>query len=233
MRCPSGGNETDASDTDKLSRPERGKESRRQKINEPTYRERRTPSAPSLSTASGTWIKILAFCYGCLVLFIALIMFPPMILHMDATSRIANLELALGHYIAEMGHYPSDQNRRRQSYLVDKESIINLVETLDGDGVQPKYQVKLWDEDDDSGYRYLQFPKNDLDEDGAYLDPWGNPFYYRENASKHYSLRHFYLNKYRVIINYTSYDIWSAGPDGKTNLEDPDAPENEDDIGNW
>jgi len=60
----------------------------------------------------------------------------------------------------------------------------------------------------------LQKPRNARNWHGPYLDslpldPWHNP----------------YLYSYPGKHNPASYDLWSAGPDGKSG--------NEDDIGNW
>jgi general secretion pathway protein G len=60
----------------------------------------------------------------------------------------------------------------------------------------------------------LQQPRNTKNWHGPYLDqppmdPWGNPYLYAF-PGKH---------------NSTGYDLWSAGPDGKSG--------DEDDIGNW
>lgn len=62
----------------------------------------------------------------------------------------------------------------------------------------------------------LQQPRNARNWHGPYLDPpklpvdpWGNPYLYA-NPGKH---------------NPTTYDLWSAGPDGKSGTSD--------DIGNW
>ena len=60
----------------------------------------------------------------------------------------------------------------------------------------------------------LQQPRNAENWRGSYLDqtlldPWGNPYLY-QFPGKH---------------NPTGYDLWSAGPDGKSG--------NADDIGNW
>jgi general secretion pathway protein G len=60
----------------------------------------------------------------------------------------------------------------------------------------------------------LQKPRNARNWHGPYLDsfptdPWGNP----------------YLYSYPGKHNSTGYDLWSAGPDGKSGTSD--------DIGNW
>ena len=129
----------------------------------------------------------------------------------------------------ETGFYPSDQNRKRQAYHVDKESNINMVETIDGDGEQPMHQVTR---NDDNQYQYLQIPKKDLDDEDAYVDPWGVYIRYRENASKYYTAKHTFVTN-SMIKNYMSYDIWSAGPNLVSVLESPEDEQNEDDVGNW
>jgi general secretion pathway protein G len=62
----------------------------------------------------------------------------------------------------------------------------------------------------------LQQPRNANNWKGPYfdppelpIDPWGNPYLYQFPGSH----------------NTNSYDLWSAGPDGKSGTDD--------DIGNW
>jgi general secretion pathway protein G len=104
-----------------------------------------------------------------------------------AMAQLATIETAISMYEVDMGDYPESGNR-------------NLV-------------TALIEEPDDSDWSgpYMKIREKELNEDGEYLDAWGNPFIY-VNPGLH--------NEY-------SYDLYSLGPDGKGDGTEKD------DITNW
>lgn len=65
-----------------------------------------------------------------------------------------------------------------------------------------------------------------------YLDPWNNPYHYREWNSKSEKLKAQFTEKGQAkttIHNANSFDIWSNGPDGVNNY----GAKGSDDIKNW
>lgn len=71
----------------------------------------------------------------------------------------------------------------------------------------------------------------------VYLDPWGNPYHYREwslkpeaggGQSKESWAQPSQAQDMRCY-NFTKFDIWSNGPDGVNNYGHPDS----DDVTNW
>ena len=104
-----------------------------------------------------------------------------------ANAQLATLETAISMYETDMGDYPESGNN-------------NLVSALTEDP----------DDLDWSG-PYMRIKENELDEEGEYMDAWGNPFVY-VNPGVH--------NEY-------SYDLYSLGPN-----REGDGTER-DDIRNW
>lgn len=106
---------------------------------------------------------------------------------------------------------PKMMGRSEQARLAAAKSDLSSIKTsLDAfevdNGYYPKGKNGLAD--------LIQMPRDARAWHGPYLDnvpqdPWGNPYIY-EYPGKH---------------NPSSYDLYSAGPDGK--------PGNDDDIGNW
>jgi len=99
------------------------------------------------------------------------------------------------------------EQARQAAARSDLSSIKTALDAFEVDnGYYPKGKNGLGD--------LIQMPRDARAWHGPYLDnvptdPWGNPYIY-EFPGKH---------------NPSSYDLYSAGPDGK--------PGNDDDIGNW
>ncbi|MBU3911010.1 MAG: type II secretion system major pseudopilin GspG [Candidatus Omnitrophica bacterium] len=103
------------------------------------------------------------------------------------STQIATIETAISMYETDIGIYPETGNK-------------NLVEALTEDSG-----------DSDWNGPYMKIKEKELNENGEYLDAWGNPFVY-VNPGTH---------------NTYSYDIYSPGPDGKGDGSERD------DITNW
>ena len=104
-----------------------------------------------------------------------------------AMAQIATLETAISMYETDMGEYPESGNA-------------NLVAALTEDPG-----------DLDWSGPYMKIKDKERDEEGAYLDSWGNPYVYVNPG----------------VNNEYSYDIYSLGPNGKGDGSEKD------DITNW
>ena len=104
-----------------------------------------------------------------------------------AKAQIATIETAISMYETDIGLYPETGNK-------------NLVSALTEDP----------DDLDWSG-PYMKIKEKEINEEGEYMDAWGNAFVY-VNPGVH--------NEY-------SYDIYSPGPDGQGDGS------GRDDITNW
>ena len=129
------------------------------------------------------------------------------------------------HYEVEKS-YPADENATERKYAVTVASNKLLVKAL---SVDPDEIIPIPGKEKAVA---VEFPAKSLSDEGALLDPWGNPYYYRENLSKNWSAESDEV-KTGKIHDPKRFDLWSAGPDGKTNQLDPSAPENDDDITGW
>lgn len=104
-----------------------------------------------------------------------------------ARAQLASIETAISMYETDMGVYPETENK-------------NLVKALAEDPDDPDWSGP-----------YMKIREAELNENGEYLDAWGNPFLY-VNPGLH--------NKY-------SYDLYSMGPNGEGDGTERD------DIQNW
>jgi len=102
-------------------------------------------------------------------------------------AQLASIETALSMYETDLGVYPESGNK-------------NMVTAFNEDPG-----------DEDWYGPYMKIRQNELNENGEYLDAWGNAFLYT-NPGVH--------NKY-------SYDVYSKGPNGKGDGSERD------DIHNW
>jgi len=102
-------------------------------------------------------------------------------------AQIATIETSISMYEADMGVYPETTNKK-------------LVEAL-------------WDDPGDLDWSgpYMRIREKELNEEGEYLDAWGNAIVY-VNPGVH--------NEY-------SYDLYSMGPNGEGDGSERD------DITNW
>ena len=104
-----------------------------------------------------------------------------------AKAQIASLETAISMYETDMGSYPGSDNKTLVKAITEDPGDID------------------W-----SG-PYMHIKKDELNENGEYLDAWGNAFVYT-NPGKN---------------NTSFYDLYSKGPNGAGDGEDKD------DIKNW
>lgn len=104
-----------------------------------------------------------------------------------AKAQIASMETAISMYETDMGSYPGTDNKTLVSAITEDPGDVD------------------W-----SG-PYMQIKKDELNENGEYLDAWGNAFVYI-NPGKN---------------NPSFYDIYSKGPNGNGDGNDKD------DIRNW
>ena len=102
-------------------------------------------------------------------------------------AQLATIETAISMYEADMGVYPESTNKNLVSAFTEDPG------DLDWSGP------------------YMKIKENELNEDGEYLDAWGNPFVYVNPG----------------IHNEYSYDLYSLGPDGKGDGSERD------DVRNW
>lgn len=164
----------------------------------------------------------------------------------QTASMIQQMSLALANYETEFGDYPPS-TLKDCGLTVNKqndgiESLVACLSTMKKNG--PYYD---FDEDrlaNADGDRVPDFNDSYLKKGLAYeyLDPWGNPFIYFHNRD--YQSPEI-VSKYRVLDKTTfkaipqksektgnwhgfdSFQLWSAGPDGKN--EDGEG----DDITSW
>ena len=102
-------------------------------------------------------------------------------------AQIATIETALSMYEVDMGDYPESGNK-------------NLVSAITEDPGDPDWSGP-----------YMKIRKEELDENGEYMDAWGNTFSYINPG----------------VQNDYSYDLYSVGPDGEGDGT------GKDDIRNW
>lgn len=159
----------------------------------------------------------------------------------NAKSDISTMSTALEAYIRDMGVYPAWKEKLGAQDLEEFNSFPVLYENLQGDnppegkgGKGAPYSelaadsIAVLDEDNDGFYKRAS--RDDLfdpDVEKYYLDPWSEPYFYRENASKR--------RKEDWMLKRRKYDLWSIGPDGENQACFGYAEEDEeyDDIGNW
>ena len=104
-----------------------------------------------------------------------------------ARAQLATIETALSMYETDIGTYPEAGNK-------------NLVIAFNEDPG-----------DIDWNGPYMKIREKELDENGEYLDAWGNPFVYIMPG----------------VHNQYSYDLYSLGPNGEGDGSEKD------DITNW
>ena len=83
-----------------------------------------------------------------------------------------------------------------------------------------KFVVRTGDEYKPATPQQLQ----DANVEKFYLDPWGNPYRYRNNSAA--------TTKSPWMISPKRFDLWSSGPNGKDESANG-RTEDSDDIGNW
>ena len=138
----------------------------------------------------------------------------------QAKIQIGLLQLALEDYKSDNGEYPIGRSSTGTGQTG------NIYEALFPSNSNEKvYLAELDPKNDSQGWLGGQTSGTQL----TIYDPWGTEYYYRCNDPA------------RPTRSYSAnpdFDLWSAGPDGKTNAGsrgsyDPEHPDNLDDIRGW
>ncbi len=159
-------------------------------------------------------------------------------------SNDINTSLVVGikTFLSDMGFYPAFDKVCEDDEVEDFNAFPELYENLCGekpsDGGRggknsPYAELKaesICVEDDSEITGYAVASTDELynpDIEKFYIDPWGQPYVYRENDSK---------KREDWMVKPNSFDLWSVGPDGKNDAcygRDEIQKESCDDIGNW
>ncbi len=141
----------------------------------------------------------------------------------QAKVQINLLQMALQEYHSDNGFFPEGANPSGENAT---EEIYKALYPQDRD--EEVYLTQLNPENDTFGW--LKGQTGETGETGLKIyDPWGNEYRYRANDPSAGS---------SSIAANPDFDLWSAGPDGRTNPGsagnyDNKAPENLDDIRGW
>lgn len=160
----------------------------------------------------------------------------------SATSTVSSISAAINSYNRDEGVYPAWNLIVDDTELEEFNAFPVLYESLNGQrppegkaGKNAPYIDNLRTEmiaivDLEFDEEYIRPGREDLFDpqvDKYYLDPWLQPFRYRENDSK--------KRKEMWMIKRAGFDLWSIGPDGENSacFGLPEEGEEYDDIGNW
>ncbi|GAA5483746.1 type II secretion system protein [Haloferula sargassicola] len=141
----------------------------------------------------------------------------------QARVQIGLLQMAMEDYATDHGgEYPSYPQQNA------KNGTDEIFNALFGDPIKEDTKVYLSELDPENDTQDWLAGKKGL-ENLAIYDPWGNEYYYRTNDPE---------NPDQTIAANPDFDLWSAGPDGKTEPGaaggyDRDNPDNLDDIRGW
>lgn len=138
----------------------------------------------------------------------------------QAKVQVNLLQLALEDYATDHGEYPANPE---QSGRNGTDEIFNALYPATND--EKIYLSELDPENDTQDWLQGQNGVENL----TIYDPWGTEFYYRTNDPE---------NPDQTISANPDFDLWSAGPDGKTSAGaagdyDSQHPDNLDDIRGW
>ena len=161
----------------------------------------------------------------------------------QASNDINNsLVVGIKSFQSDMGFYPAFDKVCEDDEVEEFNAFPELYENLCGekpaDGGRggrnaPYAELKaesicVEDESEITGYAVATTDDiYDPDVEKFYIDPWGQPYIYRENDSK---------KGEEWMVKPSSFDLWSVGPDGKNDAcygLDEVQKESCDDIGNW
>ncbi|MAJ27821.1 hypothetical protein CBD41_00280 [bacterium TMED181] len=159
----------------------------------------------------------------------------------NAKSDVSTISSALEAYMRDEGVYPAWKEKLGGEDLETFNCFPILFENLQGErppegrgGKNTPYsdmasdRIAVIDEDfDDEFKRVGRDDLFDPEVDKYYLDPWSEPYFYRENKSKR--------TKEDWMLKRRGFDLWSVGPDGVNDacFGHPEEDEEYDDIGNW
>ena len=151
-------------------------------------------------------------------------------------SNDVNVVLVTGikGFHSDMGYYPAFDKETDEDDLEEFNAFPDLYEALCGEGPKagknaPYAEFKaesLMVEDEDAALGYSRATNDDVYDpeiEKVYIDPWGHPYVYRENASK---------KRRDWMIKPKSFDVWSIGPN-EINEACYGQDETGDDVGNW
>lgn len=133
-----------------------------------------------------------------------------------ATVQVKLLANACEEFKADNGYYPGiNDNTVGDGKNMSKELYSDLYWDSDRDGSGPKsdpdQKIYISELDPDNNRQGWTDGKG---QSVRILDPWGNEYRYRKGSG----------------ANNPDFDLWSAGPDGKTNPDNPKDRDNNDDI---
>ncbi len=120
---------------------------------------------------------------------------------------------------SDNGYYPGiNDNTAGDGKNMSKELYSDLYWDSDRDGSGPKsdsdQKIYISDLDPENNKQGWSDGKG---QSARILDPWGNEYRYRKGSG----------------ANNPDFDLWSCGPDGKTNPDNPKDKANKDDVKNW
>ena len=137
-----------------------------------------------------------------------------------AETDLGTINSAIQSFKSEMGYYPAFKKRVDEEDMEEWNGFPELYENLCGErppegrgGRSSPYadlkvdNIMIYDEDADP-FPYSPASRDDLEDpdmEKFYIDPWGLPYFYRENSQK---------KKQDWMVKHKSYDLWSAGPNG-------------------
>lgn len=140
----------------------------------------------------------------------------------QARVQVNLIQMSLESYATDHGEYPPNPEQNA------KNGTDEIFNALFGDPLQEGtniYLAELDPENDTQDWLQGQNGTQNL----TIYDPWGTEFFYRTNDPE---------NPDQVIAANPDFDLWSAGPDGKTDAGaagsyDSQSPDNQDDIRGW
>ena len=146
-----------------------------------------------------------------------------------AQTQMTLLDNAVQKYHAEVGVFPegTGDGSPEESLILysmafgdglGEDGVANTDDDEAYDGIPDPGATVHVPEMDPNESKSPWFESNDIPPN-ALLDPWGLPWRYRNGDDPN-------------AIN-PDFDLWSSGPDGLSRPDDPQHPENKDDIGNW
>jgi prepilin-type N-terminal cleavage/methylation domain-containing protein len=153
-------------------------------------------------------------------------------------SNDVNVVLVTGikGFHSDMGFYPAFAKQCEDDEVEEFNAFPELYEALCGEdkkiaGKNAPYadfkaENLMVEDEDDLAIGYSKATNDDIydpDIKKFYIDPWGKPYVYRENASK---------KRRDWMVKPKSFDVWSCGPNGQ-NEACYGTDELGDDIGNW
>ena len=142
-------------------------------------------------------------------------------------SIVRKIEMGLESYHSDHDRYPYGTEAPFNNHGV---AVANGEEYSSNDELNPSTQPKS-----NPTVREVHVKSKDGRPVTLYIlaDPWGSPYRYRLGSEQSIPTRTDRAKNLKMGNGLNpDYDFWSFGKDGDSDLKDPHAPENEDDIGN-